>query len=375
MRAQKVLENIRFERGISKPQDIGVGKYREMQGLPEEVQKTILLLRDMGYWREHYDKGMHLRTEDQYGQDQFFWDYTKQEKQYYYQGGQMIWATLFWIDWKAPEQFYQKHENLESLMYETGGWPNFSGNVQVQKVDPNSEVAKYYGGPFTVEINMSAEEPYSSEPLIDLPDSYEKRGLKDSNEITSFISKKLKDGETYIKRFLNKKYKHLFQYESYGFERGSDPKESLRIGLKGRNIWNINKGPTVFASKWVDEQEKPDEKERIQKYIDGAAELLRVTPDKVRLAIEPFDDWDEEFEEWEDFLDSPKYFDKDRTYLGKEWDMIIDSDIDHEYLDSKIIDKMKVPGTQNELHLSNDGTVYVYNPDYNNPWAMLGTIY
>lgn len=211
MKAQKVYENIRFERGGSKPSDIGVGKYRDLQGMPEEMQKLITLLREKGYWREDYNKGLHLRTEDgglmQY---QFFWDYTKQEKQYHYQGAKMLWSSLIWIDWRAPEEFFEKHSDLEGLMYEIGGWPSFEGSVQIQKIDPDSDTSKYYGGPITVQVSIRAEDPNSSEPLFELPSSYEKHGLNTPEEVVDFISKRLKMAETYLKRFLNRKYKHLF---------------------------------------------------------------------------------------------------------------------------------------------------------------------
>jgi len=95
-------------------------------------------------------------------------------------------------------------------MYETGGWPRFEGSLSLQKIESNSDTAKYYGGPIKAKIDITASDPDSGEELIDLPDSYKKEGINTPEELISFLSKKLKDGETYIKRYLNKRYKHLF---------------------------------------------------------------------------------------------------------------------------------------------------------------------
>lgn len=168
--------------------------------------------------------------------------------------------------------------------------------------------------------------------------------------------------------------------ESVNFERGKDPKEVLRIGLRGRNSWNLNPTPHVPALKWLDSlssphKHSPKEEENIKEAIEIAAKLLNVSPDKVLLDIEPLDDWDEEFDEFEDYLKSSKYFGKNMIYRGENWDIPITDDVEYSYMDDNIIKKEKMKNGLWELHLGESGIVYIIHPEYNDPWAMMGTIY
>jgi hypothetical protein len=250
----RLVEDIGFQRGGNKAEDIGVGVYKEMRGMPEEIKQTVLLLREMGYFRPEYEKGFQYRTEETYSSKQFFWDYST-GKQYTWSGAKILWASLFSLDLKTPDKFYNDHPNIRNLSYEIGGEISFYSNLHIQKIDPNSEASKYYGGPILAEITLRGRDPLTDEDLIDLPKSYTRMGIKDTEELIFFISKKLKDLEIYVKRFLNNHYKNSFSIEeSYEFKRGKDPRDILKIGdVYGRMMKNVREEISEALQKLADE--------------------------------------------------------------------------------------------------------------------------
>jgi len=219
--------NAQFVRGAEKPTDIGIGKYREMQGLPEEIQRTIITLREMGYWEPRYDEGFEYRYENSPNKgNQFFWDHKNDT--YSYMGAKLQWASLFWLPITSPDTWYDYQINKKDEYFGEDTL-SFEASLQVSKIDPNSEVAKHYGGSIICEINLKIHEVNSSKDLSNLPDSYDKKGIKDPEELAIFITYKIKQLEIYIKKFLTRYHKIN---ESANFERGLDPKESMKIGSR-----------------------------------------------------------------------------------------------------------------------------------------------
>lgn len=185
----------KFIRGEDPKQTIGIGKY---SGLPQEVIKAVVLLRDLGYFRKEYEDAFHLRKESDHGINQFFWN--NEDDSYTWQGAKLLWNTLFWLPLKTPEEFYN--------LYQGGGdyyipdRISFEASLSFGKIDPLSSVARYTGGSIMAHINLKADGRF-----LGLPKSYEVSGIKNSEELNQFISKKLRDLEIYIKKFL--KAKHL----------------------------------------------------------------------------------------------------------------------------------------------------------------------
>jgi hypothetical protein len=160
--------------------------------------------------------------------------------------------------------------------------------------------------------------------------------------------------------------------ESVNFERGADPKQTLRIGLKANNSWNHNPPINVPISAWKEEKTL-DEVEN--EYIEKAAELLRTTPDQIRIDVQPLDDWDEEFKYFSDYLQSDKYFAENNTYIGPEWDFTAQEDLEGLYdQEDEILKTVPLERSAGKLHLGSSGSVYVAGP-YGDIWLMLGTIY
>jgi len=197
MRAQTV----NFERGLKDPTSIGVGKYREMQGLPKSVQETILFLKDSGYWRSSYDKAMSNRTEEGFATDQFFWDYKNAD--YSFSGAKIEWATLFWLPIKVPQQFYDYYEARDDYYFGESE-VDFEASLSIQGINKNSKTAEYYGGHILAEFNLKANEWNSSRDIGNLPDSYGYKGFQNEEDLLKWIKRKIPQLETYIKRFLNK---------------------------------------------------------------------------------------------------------------------------------------------------------------------------
>jgi hypothetical protein len=162
--------------------------------------------------------------------------------------------------------------------------------------------------------------------------------------------------------------------ENLNFERGKDPKSSLRIGLKGNNVWNYSPSPNVFLDKWINLLKEPLGKID-NEYIKLASEFLKTPKDKIRIVIEPLDDWQEEFPTWKDYLNSPKYFDENMTYLGREWDF---SDLNYNgdlYRKDEIKEEINCKHSATKVCLGNSGNVYVAGIRYDNPFMIMGTIY
>jgi len=271
-------KTVNFERNQDPRASLDVGKYRGMSGLPIEIKDTILLLRDTGYWKPNYDKGIHIRTEDQgMVANQFFWDYSKQEKQYSYQGARLLWSSLIWIDWRAPVEFEDNHMDIVSLMDEADGFPSFEGSVQIQKIDPNSDAAEHHGGSIKAEVSVRTDDD-----SVEFPDSYEV-WFSNPEDVAPFIAKKLKEGETYIKRALNRKYKHLF--ESVNFERGQDPKKSLQVGRASRVNYFRDNLEGISYKKYIEEVEDFPWNQG-KDILRVAAKLLDIPEKDVQIAVE-----------------------------------------------------------------------------------------
>jgi len=186
----------KFIRGGDPVSSMGIGRYREMQGLPPEIQKTIILLREMGYFREDYNNSFHLRTERDQGINQFFWDYT--EDSYNWRGAKLLWSSLFWIPLKSPNEFYDSYGNIGKNYINN---ISLEASLTIDKIDPDSSTAKYYGGPIAIELKLNAGRDFS-----DLSKSYEKNGINTSEEVNEFISKKIRNLETYVKKMLKRNY-------------------------------------------------------------------------------------------------------------------------------------------------------------------------
>lgn len=315
MRAKKVLENVNFTRTEDPKSSLDIGKYRGMRDLPLEMKETILLLKDTGYWRDEYNQGMHLRTEDEGpGAHQFFWDYSKQEKQYHYQGAKLLWSSLIWISWRAPEEFEDEHPDIVNLMYEAGGFPSFEGSVQIQKIDPNSDTVKHYGGPIKAEVSVRTDDD-----SIEFPDSYT-AWFDRPEDVAPFIAKKLKSGETYIKKALEKKYKHLT--ENLDFERGRDPKTSMGIGKAALNPFMNGTFYSMPFHEFI--ANRGNNKDIRWKFLKGAAELLGVKGHKILVALDykrrPIDGIDLEMRNLDNWSNSGKEIE-----LDEEWFLTLDT--------------------------------------------------
>jgi hypothetical protein len=241
----------RFVRGgEGLPSDIGLGKYREMHGLPEEIKATINLLRESGYWKKDYDDGFQYRNEGEGGSNQFFWDHKNDS--YTWQGAKLLWSSLFWIHMKSAENFYNQYSNNDDYYFEEE--LDFVVSLSVTKIDPESDSAKYHGGPIHSEISLRIKGSGIPDSFHDLPDSYQKNGINNKEELIQFISKKIKDLETYITKYLKKHHEINKTYESLNFERGKDPKEVLKIGSArgGEELFNMifqdaKTSPQVFV--------------------------------------------------------------------------------------------------------------------------------
>jgi hypothetical protein len=195
----------------------------------------------------------------------------------------MLWGSLFWIDLKTPDEFYKKNEDYSSYINdETGGLIDFQVSLQISKIDPNSDAAIYHGGSLLAEINLKTNDYGYSQEFIDLPDSYEKNGVKNTDELISFISKKLRDLEIYVKKFLNKRYKKM--WESYNFERGEDPKKTMRIGKASFNPF-LN--GTFKSMSLLDYLKKEEEITSFDiQILEAAAKLLGVDENQVLIALD-----------------------------------------------------------------------------------------
>ena len=195
----RLVESYTFTRAGEMTDQLDLGKYKGMNpSFPKEIKDTVLTLRKLGYWQDKYDEGFKSSVEGNWDLNQFYWDYKDQT--YTWMGAKQIWGSLFWLDLKSPTEFYEKNDEYIFTVI------NFEACLSIHMIDPNSETAKQMGGPIVAEFSLKNDNNYSQMKWVSLPDSYEKRGINTSEELQQFVTKKLRDLEILVKRFLHKEH-------------------------------------------------------------------------------------------------------------------------------------------------------------------------